>query len=197
LEVGIVFVGAGFSPRAGGRETAKRRRPKKRDNDRMLKPAATVFTAVVFTAVGRKRAYNSPMNRQFAAPVPAGEIGAILARELAGAQCAFLFGSSETRSFAEESDVDVAVLLPGTLDLSARLALKGSLETMLGRSVDLVDLRGADPILAFQVLRFGRPVVMRDRKAYEAFVARTLSDYADLKLDRRPVEVALLREVAP
>ena len=67
----------------------------------------------------------------------------------------------------------------------------------LGRDVDLVDLRGADAILAFQVLSLGRPIVMRDRKAYDAFVARTLSEYADLKLDRRPVEAALRREVAP
>jgi predicted nucleotidyltransferase len=137
------------------------------------------------------------MREEFLDPVPAGGIGAVLARELAGVQCAFLFGSSETRSFAEESDIDVAVLLPSPLDLPARLALKASLETALGRDVDLVDLREADAILAFQVLKFGRPIVMRDRKAYEAFVARTLSEYADLKLDRRPVEAALRREAAP
>jgi|NGEPerStandDraft_6_1074524.scaffolds.fasta_scaffold232165_2 predicted nucleotidyltransferase len=137
------------------------------------------------------------MNEPPLDPVPASEIGAVLARELAGVQCAFLFGSSETRSFSEESDVDVAVLLPTPLDLSERLALRASLEMTLGRDVDLVDLRGADAILAFQVLSLGRPIVMRDRKAYDAFVARTLSEYADLKLDRRPVEAALRREVAP
>jgi predicted nucleotidyltransferase len=137
------------------------------------------------------------MNEPPLDPVPASEIGAVLARELVGVQCAFLFGSSETRSFSEESDVDVAVLLPTPLDLSERLALRASLEMTLGRDVDLVDLRGADAILAFQVLSLGRPIVMRDRKAYDAFVARTLSEYADLKLDRRPVEAALRREVAP
>jgi predicted nucleotidyltransferase len=137
------------------------------------------------------------MNEPPLDPVPASEIGAVLARKLAGVQCAFLFGSSETRSFSEESDVDVAVLLPTPLDLSERLALRASLEMTLGRDVDLVDLRGADAILAFQVLSLGRPIVMRDRKAYDAFVARTLSEYADLKLDRRPVEAALRREVAP
>lgn len=137
------------------------------------------------------------MNEPPLDPVPASEIGAVLARELARVQCAFLFGSSETRSFSEESDVDVAVLLPTPLDLSERLALTASLEMALGRDVDLVDLRGTDAILAFQVLSFGRPIVMRDRKAYDAFVARTLSEYADLKLDRRPVEAALRREVAP
>lgn len=137
------------------------------------------------------------MNEPPLDPVPASEIGAVLARELARVQCAFLFGSSETRSFSEESDVDVAVLLPTPLDLSERLALTASLEMALGRDVDLVDLRGADAILAFQVLSLGRPIVMRDRKAYDAFVARTLSEYADLKLDRRPVEAALRREAAP
>ena len=192
-----VLVAAGFSPRGGWVATGEETTTAGRDRDRRLKPAPTTSAPTTSAPVGRKRAYNSLMNRQFAAPVPAGEIGAILARELAGAQCAFLFGSSETRSFAEESDVDVAVLLPSTLDLSARVALKGSLETMLGRDVDLVDLRGADPILAFQVLRLGRPIVMRDPKAYEAFVMRTLSEYADLKLDRRPVERALRREGAP
>jgi predicted nucleotidyltransferase len=137
------------------------------------------------------------MNRPLVDPVPAGEIGPVLASELAEAQCVFLFGSAETPAFSRESDVDVAVLFPSPLALAGRLALKASLETVLGREVDLVDLRGADPILAFQVLRLGRPIMVRDRKAYDAFVMRTLSEYADLKLDRRPAERALRREAAP
>ncbi len=137
------------------------------------------------------------MNGPFVDPVPAGGIGTVLARELAEAQCAFLFGSAETPAFSRESDVDVAVLFSSPLGLAVRSALKASLETALGRDVDLVDLRGADPILAFQVLRHGRPIIVRDRKAYAEFVMRTLSEYADLKLDRRPAERALRREAAP
>ena len=116
-----------------------------------------------------------------------------LARELGGAQFALLFGSAGTPYFTDESDVDVAVQYGQRLGLAERLRLAAALAAVIGRAVDLVDLREADPVLAFQVLKSGRIFLLNDPHAYRRFAARVLSEYADFKLDRRPIEAALMR----
>ena len=52
----------------------------------------------------------------------------------------------------------------------------------------IVDLATADPIIAMQVLRYGRPLLVRDRAAFEAFRMTTPSRYFDWKVSRRPIE---------
>lgn len=124
-------------------------------------------------------------------PASEAEIPGVLARELGGAQFALLFGSWGTPYFTGQSDVDVAVQFPRRLDVAARLRLAAALEAAIARNIDLVDLRAADPVLALQVLRAGRPLLINDTRAYHHFTVRMLSEYVDLKLDRRPIEAAL------
>lgn len=123
--------------------------------------------------------------------VSAEDLGEVLAMELEDAQCVLLFGSALTAYSGPESDVDVAVMYPHPLGLRERVALAARLETLLGRTVDLLDLREADPVVRYQVLAAAHPVVVRDRAAYVRLVERTLAEYFDLKLGRRPVEQAL------
>ena len=100
-----------------------------------------------------------------------------------------LFGSRATGRSRASSDHDLAVLFarprPGWAVVRR---LQSDLEEVLGSSVDLVVLDDASPIVAMQVLRQGRLLDCRDAQALEDFTVRTLTDYADLKITRAPIE---------
>jgi len=116
-----------------------------------------------------------------------------LQRELAGAQFAYVFGSILGGGFGGESDVDVAADFGAPMPPGRRLGLIAALAAAVGRDVDLVDLRAADPIIRMQVLKHGRLVVCNDPISCHAFAMTTLSEYFDLKLDRAPVEAMIAR----
>jgi uncharacterized protein len=110
---------------------------------------------------------------------------------LEGAQFALVFGSFGTPSFGPESDLDVAVSFPRALSGMDLVSLAGRLETAAGRRVDVVDLRRADPIIAMQVLRNGRPILVTEPRALAEFQMYTPSRYFDWKITRRPIEEAM------
>ncbi len=118
------------------------------------------------------------------------EARALAERE--GLAAVFLFGSWARGRQRPDSDVDLALLGTAALDPLALFDWAAGLESILGRPVDLVDLRSASPILARQVLRHGSCVVRKDPRSVQEFIARTLTDYEDLKRARAPVERALL-----
>ncbi len=73
---------------------------------------------------------------------------------------AWLFGSQAKGNARPDSDVDVAVLGYRRLTLDERLELQQIVEQAAGTSsADLVDLRNASPILAFEALHGQRLVV--------------------------------------
>lgn len=113
---------------------------------------------------------------------------------LEGASFALVFGSFGTGHDRPESDLDLAVRYPKPLAQVKLLELTQRISEIAGRSVDLVDLGSADPIIAMQVLRHGRPLLLRDRAAFETFRMTTPSRYFDWKLSRRPVEERLWRQ---
>jgi hypothetical protein len=109
-----------------------------------------------------------------------------------------LFGSRAVGRERQDSDVDLGVLCDGSLpDAFTVAGLKTELEDILGRSVDLVVLNSASPILAMEVLRSHRVLSQRDPEAFEAFTVRTLLAYFDLKQVRAPIEQAILARGAP
>jgi len=70
-----------------------------------------------------------------------------------------LAGPGEARG---DSDVDLAALFSRPVPVEAVLAARLDLFNLLGRDVDLVDLRRASPILGRQVVRDGRLLLDRD-----------------------------------
>lgn len=105
-----------------------------------------------------------------------------------------LFGSHARDAVSELSDVDIAVLLGRPRpDIDDLARLRTDLEEIAGKSVDLVILDDASPILAMEVLRQHQMLGCADPQAWENFVVLTLTDYADLKRVRQPIEAALLR----
>lgn len=113
-------------------------------------------------------------------------VGAICAA-LPDVQAIYHFGSTATGSDGPDSDIDLAVLGPNPLDPLARFDLQEQLASALGRSVDLVDLRAASPVMAMQVLATGRLLHDAAPEARGLFEDRAFGSYARLNEERRGI----------
>lgn len=103
------------------------------------------------------------------------------------AQAVYLFGSRAQGTNLPGSDVDLAVLQPVRQPDRTVLGLyhlRGELEELVGRRVDLVDLRQASTVLRIQVLR-GRLLLVRDQDAVDEFEMMALSCFQALNHQRR------------
>ncbi len=120
-----------------------------------------------------------------------------VASELPQARFAFAFGSFGTPRFGSESDLDVAADFGRRLPSREFLDLSSRLSARVDRTVDLIDLRAADPIISMQVLRTGRPFLVRDPGALAVFRMTVPSRYFDWKASRRPVEEAMWAAARP
>jgi predicted nucleotidyltransferase len=97
---------------------------------------------------------------------------------------AYLFGSHVSGKARPESDVDTAVLLSeedGVVRFERRLRMMSEVSEVCGREADVIVLNDAPPILQHQVLRHGRLIFERDRRARVEFEVRAGKVYADLK----------------
>jgi predicted nucleotidyltransferase len=97
---------------------------------------------------------------------------------------AYLFGSHAQGRAGKTSDVDVAVLTESDDNrLRQLVALKTTLEEEVDRTVDvtLVPVRGTDPRLLNQVLRYGDLLYARDEKTRVDFETSARSKYLDMK----------------
>ena len=109
---------------------------------------------------------------------------------------AYVFGSYGTDRFNSQSDIDIGILFGeshagDTPDFP--LDLRFRLEEAVKREIDLVSLDSVSPILGMQVLRHGRKIYERDRRAAEEFFVRATESYADLKIVRREIEARVLQ----
>ena len=92
------------------------------------------------------------------------------------------------------SDVDIAVLLGGTLTLEEELRLRAEIAALLGREdVDLVLLREASPLLKYEVISAGARLYARDVAAVDEFEARAMMEFFDTA-HLRSIQRRLTRE---
>jgi len=98
---------------------------------------------------------------------------------------AYLFGSVAKGKARPRSDIDIAVLLREGLDsfkrFERRLRLMADLEALCHREVDVVVLNDAPLVLQNQVLRYGKLLYERDRRARIAFEVKSRKMYHDWK----------------
>jgi uncharacterized protein len=107
-----------------------------------------------------------------------------------------LFGSAATGRARPRSDLDLAVSCDGRADLDAiYMALAGRLRT---DRLDLVDLRRAGPLLAFQIARTGLVLFERSAGVFRQFQSLASRRYADTRrlreAQRRAIQVFLHQE---
>ena len=102
-------------------------------------------------------------------------------------QAIYRFGSTATGVENAESDIDIAVLAPRALDPLFRFELQERLASVLHRSVDLVDLRAASPVMAMQVVAHGRLLDDAMPDARGLFEDRVFGSLARLNEERRGI----------
>ncbi len=105
-------------------------------------------------------------------------------------QAVYAFGSQVNNACHDESDLDLAVLPPRSLDAMAIADMSGALSSRFAsvfHHVDLVDLRAANAVLAVQVLETGTILYQSDPRAVRAFELQVMSRYCDLNQERREI----------
>lgn len=107
-------------------------------------------------------------------------------------EAVYRFGSWGTKHQRADSDLDIAVLLPHETavdrDPEQWLALVCDLADEADTDrVDLVNLRTANTILQFEILRSGGAVYVGDEDARRTYEVLVLSKYHDLNVWRKPI----------
>ena len=116
-----------------------------------------------------------------------------LAAALPEAWAVYAYGNFTRGDEWPDSDVDLAVLMPPGQRLPDRLGLIARVSQRIGREVDLADLRRAGLDLAMEVIRDGRPLLVRRRDATVQWEAQQMTDYADFQPRRADIIEAYLR----
>ncbi|MBA2447979.1 MAG: nucleotidyltransferase domain-containing protein [Chloroflexi bacterium] len=112
-----------------------------------------------------------------------------------GLDVVWLFGSEARGTATSDSDVDLAALFRSPSSPAELLDARVEAGALLGRTVDLVDLDRASPILMMQVLRHGTLLLDRNPSRRVCLVAAAPGKYEDLMLVRREGERLLLERV--
>lgn len=97
---------------------------------------------------------------------------------------AYLFGSTAKGNATEKSDIDLGIILKDDFDLLAnydyKLRLMGELKELIGKTVDIVFIKRADPILQYEIRKHGKLIFERDRRqriAYEVLARKKYFDF--------------------
>lgn len=109
-------------------------------------------------------------------------------------QAVYLFGSHGTEDERPSSDVDIALLLPPEQAKAAGSLLLGELHMalaeLLGKEVDLVNLRQVSTVFQKEIVMTGRQIYCADAYAAAEFEMLTLSYYQKLNEERREILAA-------
>lgn len=100
------------------------------------------------------------------------KVQAHLQRRLPQLMAIYLFGSQASGEAGARSDLDMAVLVQGSVDPLLLWELAGELADIVHLSVDLLDLRRASTVMQYQVVTTGRCLWSSgvDSALYEAFI---------------------------
>ena len=106
-------------------------------------------------------------------------------------QAIYLFGSHGTKQEWPESDVDIAVLLPpdeskqaGSLAMSK---LHITLERLLGKDVDIINLRQVSTVFQKEITLAERRIFCADDYVADGFEMLVLSFYLKLNEERQQI----------
>ena len=105
----------------------------------------------------------------------------------------YAFGSRVQGTARADSDLDLAVLVPGYADPLALWSLAADLSVQAGCDVDLLDLRAASTVMQYQVLTTGERLWAREPDAglFECYV---MSEKLELDQARAGLLADITRE---
>jgi uncharacterized protein len=123
--------------------------------------------------------------------LPDGPLVQTIRARLPEAFSVYAFGSRLNATADAQSDLDLAVLVPGYVPPLALWDLSSALADLAQCPVDLVDLRAASTVMQFQILTTGRVLWSCGLKA-DLFETYVLSE----KLDLDDARAGLLDDIA-
>lgn len=120
------------------------------------------------------------------------EIDRLIALLAEYCEFALAFGSALTPYFDEDSDIDLLIFpKQGKNESEIRTSIA---HADFSRTIDLVSAPDADPIISMQALG-GHALFGNHSIQFYDFLCRSLTDYEDLKISRKPCEVALIQRI--
>ncbi|MFU8832371.1 MAG: type VII toxin-antitoxin system MntA family adenylyltransferase antitoxin [Wenzhouxiangella sp.] len=106
-------------------------------------------------------------------------------------QAIYIFGSAASGELVAGSDVDLALLLPidraRSFDLTASIKLSTALSAVVGRDVDLINLREVDTVFQGQILSTGQRIYAEDDVLVDEFELQVIRMYQDLQQQRADI----------
>ncbi|MDO9481127.1 MAG: nucleotidyltransferase domain-containing protein [Hydrogenophaga sp.] len=120
-----------------------------------------------------------------------GPVLRVLQQRFPNALAFYVFGSQASGQADAQSDVDLAILLPGYANANALWDTAMELAALLNRHVDLLDLRAASTVMQHQVLTTGQRL-WGDALAAGLFECFALTE----KLHLDEARAGLLRDIA-
>lgn len=100
----------------------------------------------------------------------------------------YLFGTFGTADERPDSDLDLALLLPPEEARKEKTlafgACRDGLEALVGRSVDLINLREVNTVLQNEIIAEGRLIYLADEAEIDAFEMKVMSAYQKLNEER-------------
>ena len=119
------------------------------------------------------------------------QIVSILKRYFPELQAVYLFGSHGTEYEYPGSDVDIAVLLPSAVaaqtTADSLLDCTTELSSVLGKDVDLVNLRHANTVFQHEIIFNSTLIHVADQYAVDVFEMITMSLYQKLNEERAAI----------
>ena len=126
-------------------------------------------------------------------PATAQRVRQFLLQAQPDALALWAFGSRVGSQARADSDLDLALLLPGRGDAKALWALGSALAQELGVDVDLLDLRAASTVMVHQVLSSGECLYAVQPEA-DSWAAFALNEKLRLDEARAPLIEQIERE---
>lgn len=115
----------------------------------------------------------------------------LILKENSETQLIYHFGSSATGSETSASDVDLAILGSEPMSADQKFNLKTELFRMLGKDIDIVDLKQAAPSFCMQVFESGISVFAKSKQTLDEFEMNTISKFCNFVEERR----ALVKDI--
>jgi predicted nucleotidyltransferase len=118
-------------------------------------------------------------------------------RHYPGVQAVYLFGGHGAGDERPDSDVDLALLLSpeeaGPAGSLAMSDLRFELESLLGREVDLVNLRKVNTVFQHEIIQQGRTIYQQSEYAVDSFEMLVMSLYQKLNAERAEILEEIIR----
>lgn len=99
----------------------------------------------------------------------------------------YRFGTWGTQDERADSDLDLAVLVPVRLPAARLWEIAQQLADLVGRHVDLVDLRVASTVMSAQIVSQGERLFCSDEKQCAEYEDCVYASYARLNEERREI----------